>query len=111
MVLPAPTPVANPPVVIVATPVFDEVQVTEPVMSCVVPSLNVTVALNCVVSPLAMVRLLVVTEIDWTVGAPEEEQLPRTRMEQTQRRAKHILRCDPKYTPHVVVECCGDVLL
>jgi hypothetical protein len=37
--VPTPTPVANPPFTMVATEVNDELQVTEPVRSCELPSL------------------------------------------------------------------------
>lgn len=43
---PVPAPVAKPLVVIVATAVFDEVQLAEFVRFCVVPSVNVPVAVN-----------------------------------------------------------------
>ena len=43
---PTPAPFARPPELIVATPVFEEFQVAEPVRFCVVPSLNVPVAVN-----------------------------------------------------------------
>ena len=46
LVVPPAKAVANPPVVIVATAVFDEIQVTELVIFCVLPSVNVPVALN-----------------------------------------------------------------
>jgi len=39
--------VANPPAGIDTTLLFDELQVTEPVMSCLLPSENVPVAVNC----------------------------------------------------------------
>ena len=55
VVLPMPTPVANPPLVIVAAAVFVELQVTELVRFCVLPSLYVPVAVNCWVAPLVMV--------------------------------------------------------
>jgi len=48
---PTVTAVVRPPVLTVATAVFDEVQVTEMVISRVVPSENVPVAVNCWVAP------------------------------------------------------------
>lgn len=51
-VVPAPWPTAVPvPEPIVATAVLEEAQVTSLVMSCVVPSLNVPMAVNCCVPP------------------------------------------------------------
>jgi hypothetical protein len=43
---PVPAPVASPLVLIVTTAVFDELQVAEFVRFCVVPSVNVPVAVN-----------------------------------------------------------------
>lgn len=43
---PVPTPVARPPEEIVATVVFSEAHVTDPVMSSVLPSAKVAVAVN-----------------------------------------------------------------
>jgi len=43
---PTALPVANPPVLMLTTAVFDELQVTELVRFCVLPSLNVPVAVN-----------------------------------------------------------------
>ena len=45
--LPTPAPVARPAALIVAMVVVPEVQVTLDVTFCVVPSLNVPVAVNC----------------------------------------------------------------
>jgi hypothetical protein len=44
---PGATEAANPEVLIVATPVLDELQATDEVMSCVVLSENVPVVVNC----------------------------------------------------------------
>ena len=49
---------------IVATPVFNEAQVTEAVISCVEPSANVPVAASCNVEPSPMVGLSGVTAMD-----------------------------------------------
>jgi hypothetical protein len=54
VVLPAATHVAKPTLVIVATAVFVDVQVTELVRFSVLPSLKTPVAVNCCVKPLAM---------------------------------------------------------
>jgi len=48
----------------VATPICDELQVTEDVISCVVLSVNVPVAINCWVFPRAMLLFIGVTAID-----------------------------------------------
>src|ERR1700678_2617458 len=67
--LPTPAPVARPPVLIVAVVVVPEVQVTVDVRFCVVPSLNVPVAVNCWVAPLAIEGFAGVTAIDCNVAA------------------------------------------
>src|SRR5277367_5122416 len=67
--LPTPAPVAKPPAVIVATVVFAELQVAVPVRFCVVPSLNVPVAVNCCVAPLVIEGFAGVTAIDCNVAA------------------------------------------
>jgi hypothetical protein len=54
VVVPAATAAAKPELLIVATPVLDEPQVTVVVRFCVVLSENVPVAVNCWVVPLAM---------------------------------------------------------
>ena len=51
LVLPALTAVASPALVMVATPVFEEAQVAEPVRFWVLPSEYVPVAVNCWVAP------------------------------------------------------------
>src|SRR4030095_12374797 len=48
----------------IATPIFDELQVTEEVIFCVVLSVKVPVAINCSVSPRAVVLFVRVTAID-----------------------------------------------
>ena len=60
---------ARPVMQIVATATFDEVQATVPVRFWVVPSVNVPVAVNCCVRPLAMDGLPGVTAIDVTTAA------------------------------------------
>lgn len=55
---PALTPVATPPLLMVATEVFEEVQATLLEMSSMVPSEYVPVAVNCCVDPALMVALL-----------------------------------------------------
>jgi hypothetical protein len=69
VVLPGTTPVARPLTVIVATAVFVEVQVTELVRFCVLPSLKVPVAVNCCVVPAAIEEFAGVTASDANVGA------------------------------------------
>jgi len=73
VVVPAATGVANPSepaaLLIVATPVVDELQVTVVVRFCVVPSENVPVAVNCLVVPLATLGLVGVTAMETSVAA------------------------------------------
>ena len=66
---------------IVTTPGLIEFQVTEVVMSCVVPSENVPVAVNCCVVPFAIEELFGVTSIDAivavvTLRSEEQDLLP-----------------------------------
>jgi len=68
VVLPAATPVAKPALVIVATAVFDEVQVTELVRFAVLPSLKTPVAVNCCVKPLARDPFAGATAIDTNIS-------------------------------------------
>jgi len=68
VVLPVPAPVAKPALVIVATEVLVELQTTEPVMFKVPPSLNMPVAVNCCVTPLAIEVFAGVTAIDTSVA-------------------------------------------
>ncbi len=67
--VPVPTAVASPAVLIVATVVVNELQVTESVRFCVLVSLNVPVAVNCCVVPLGIEGLVGVTAIDTSVAA------------------------------------------
>ena len=69
VLVPAATPVANPPAVIVATVVVCELQVTEPVKFCVELSEKVPVAVNCSVALFAIEGFIGVTAIDTSVGA------------------------------------------
>ena len=69
VVEPAPTAVTRPAVLIVATVPAEELHVAVLVRSCVVPSLNVPVALNCCVWPLVIEELAGVTAIDARVAA------------------------------------------
>ena len=62
--LPAATPVAKPPAVIVATPVADEFHVAVLVRFCVLPSLYFPVAVNCSVVPAAIEGFVGVTLIE-----------------------------------------------
>src|ERR1700733_12704487 len=67
--VPTPAPLARPAALIVAMVVVPEVQVTLDVRLCVVPSLNVPVAVNCWVAPLAIDGFTGVTAIDCRVAA------------------------------------------
>src|SRR5579871_4483423 len=69
VLVPTPTPVANPPVVIVAVEVVPDAHVTDPVRFCVLLSLNVPVAVNCCVAPLPIDGFAGVTAIDFSVAA------------------------------------------
>ena len=69
VVEPAPTAVARPAVLIVATAPVEELHVAVLVRSCVVPSLNVPVALNCCVWPLVIEEFAGVTATDARVAA------------------------------------------
>lgn len=60
------TPVATSPIM-VATTVFEEVQVTEDVRFCVLPSLKVPVATNVCVAPAGIAEFAGVTAIDCSV--------------------------------------------
>jgi hypothetical protein len=66
--VPAATPVANPPAVIVATPELCDVHVTEPLKFCVELSEKVPVAVNCSVLPFAIDGFAGVTAIDTSVA-------------------------------------------
>lgn len=68
VVEPAATPVASPVFEIVALLVFDELQVTEPVIFCVVLSEYVPVAVNCCVAPGAILGLAGITAIETNVA-------------------------------------------
>src|SRR5262249_31430040 len=63
-VLPAVSPVPSPPVLIVATPVAEEVHTAVLVKFWVVPSLKVPVAVNCWLLPAAIEGFAGVTAID-----------------------------------------------
>jgi len=69
LVLPGATPDASPRAVIVAVAGTEDDQTTLPVASFVVLSLNVLVAVNCWVFPVAMERFAGVTAIETSVGA------------------------------------------
>ena len=72
VVVPAETPVANPPALIVATPGLPEFHVTWLVTFCVLPSEYVPVAVNCCVVPLPMPGLAGVTAIEVSVAVEPE---------------------------------------
>lgn len=67
--VPTPVPVANPLLAMVATVAEDELQVTELVRVCVLPSLYVPVAANCWLAPLAIDALPGLTDNDTRTGA------------------------------------------
>jgi hypothetical protein len=69
VLVPVPTPVANPPELIVAVPVVPEAQVTVAVRFWVLLSLKVPVATNCWVAPLAIDGFVGVTAIEFSVAA------------------------------------------
>lgn len=69
VVVPAATQVTMPVESIVATLVLDEAQVTVPLMSCIVPSVSVAVAVNCCVLPVATVGAAGVMAILCTCGS------------------------------------------
>ena len=69
LLVPAATAVASPPALIVAVPVVEDVQVTWPVMFCVLPPEYVPVAVNCCVVPVWIAGLAGVTAIDVGVDA------------------------------------------
>ena len=69
VLVPVPTPFANPPEVIVATVVVSEVHVAVLVRFCVELSEKVPVAVNCFVFPLAIEGFAGVTAIDTSAGA------------------------------------------
>ena len=73
--LPAATPVANPAALTVATDAFDEFHVTELLRFCVLPSLNVPVAVNCAVVPFAMDVMPALMVIACRVGPAAPEAL------------------------------------
>lgn len=66
--VPAETPVTRPVLLIDATAVLDDIQVTEVVRFCVVVSENVPVAVSCPVNPGATLGLTGVTAIDRSVA-------------------------------------------
>jgi hypothetical protein len=68
VVLPVATLLASPWPLIVATAALDEVQRTDPVTSCLLASLNVPVAVNCLVVPTAMLELAGVTASETKVA-------------------------------------------
>ena len=69
VLLPFPTPLAKPVLLTVATEVFEELQVTEFVRFCVLPSLYLPVAVNCCVPPFAIDGFAGVTVIDESTTA------------------------------------------
>jgi hypothetical protein len=70
VVVPGVRALASPAALTVATPGPEEVQTTDVVMSCVLPSLEVPVAMNCCVVPLAMEGLAGVTAMEVSTAGP-----------------------------------------
>src|SRR6266446_5061365 len=66
--VPTPTPVASPPLVIVATDVFDDIHVTVVVMVFTLPSVYIPVAAYCFVPAVRIVGFAGVTLIDTSAG-------------------------------------------
>jgi len=69
VVLPAATLLTMPCALIPATAAEDEVQSTDALMSCVLESLNVPVAANCLIVPTAMLEFAGVTASETSVAA------------------------------------------
>lgn len=76
VVVPPDIAVARPEVFMVATEVFEDCQFPEPERVLVVPSLKVTVTVNCWVAPNPMVGLAGVILIDSRAGPPDGELPP-----------------------------------
>jgi hypothetical protein len=68
LLVPAATLVTSPLLLIVAAVAVDELQSTDVVMSCVLLSLKVPVAVNCLVAPMGMVELTGETATETTVA-------------------------------------------
>src|SRR5437868_14608040 len=66
---PIPAPVASPAALMLTMAGLEDVQVAVLVRFCVLPSVNVPVAVNWTVVPLAMEELLAFMLIDWSVAA------------------------------------------
>src|SRR5580658_5307524 len=81
VLVPAATPVANPPLVIVAVTVLDEVHVASEVRFCVLPLLYVPVAVNCCVPPTAIEAVAGVTAME--VRFVDELEHPATKTSRT----------------------------
>ena len=76
--LPGPVPVAKPLLLTVATPVEDELQLTEAVRFCVLPSEKIPVAVRCTLVPLAMDGFTGVMVSDINVTATLSVAVPVT---------------------------------
>lgn len=72
VVVPVLMPLARPLALMLAAAGFEEIQLTEAVISWVEPSVNVPVAVNCWVPPWAMVGLTGVTAIDTSCVLPTD---------------------------------------
>jgi len=81
-VVPVAMLLARPWLLMLAATALDEVQITEPVMSCVLASLKVPVAANCFVVPTAMLEFPGVTATETTVApVTVREAVPLTEPE------------------------------
>src|ERR1700730_3634515 len=90
------TPRANPAVLIVATPAAEELHVEVLPRFCVLPSVNVPVAVNCWVLPLAIDGFTGVTAIDTSVAAVTVRLTPG---EVTPLERAVIITGPPAFTP------------
>ena len=68
VLVPVPTALAKPVLLMVATEVFEELQVAVLVRFCVLPSLYVPMAVNCCIVPLGIEVLAGVTAIEERTG-------------------------------------------
>jgi hypothetical protein len=96
VVVPAPIAVATPEALIVATAVFEEVQVVLAVTSPTEPSLYVAVAWYCCVAPTVTLRFAGLTAIEETVAAfavTVSDALPLTPL------TTAVMVADPAATP------------
>ena len=109
--VPTPAPVADPLELIAATVGNDELQVTLPLRSCVLPLLYVPVAVNCWLLPAAMEAADGVTEIEVnTAGVTDNDAEPLMVPEVAMTRAApgaRLVASPPLFT--VAMEAADDV--